>query len=262
MSQLCRTVPKERIEQWNKILALKTALEDHGHDLVIDEFDIDLFKGEQHVVTFKLVNGDKESGPYLDVVLWDDGTEVYVCQSGHERLDDTFFMRDSYMGKEWNLKIQAALTTEGGVEIPVDNQGNPLSDAPGKYDRAARSAGAATKHMPSTKKTSIFALSTKPCSIPGHVILTVYKMPRTDKPNDEYVQQQMPKDFADYIVKLHEQNTSCQRCESLIKNGYCQDETCPFSDHEQHCPIGWMGHDAHREVDEDTECDCVRKKGK
>lgn len=37
--------------------------------------------------------------------------------------------------------------------------------------------------------------------------------------------------------------TICQRCGSkLTKGGYCVDKTCPFSDHKQFCPTGWMGH--------------------
>ena len=34
----------------------------------------------------------------------------------------------------------------------------------------------------------------------------------------------------------------CQRCGSDLKNGYCEDLTCPFSDHEQTCSRGWSGH--------------------
>lgn len=262
MSQLVRTVSKERIEQWNKILALKTALEDHGHDLVIDEFDIDLFEGEQYVVSFKLVNGDKEAGPYLDVTLWDDGSEIQTLPPSHERLDGTFMLRDSFMQKEWNLKIQAVLETEQGVEIPVDSKGNPLRDAPGKYDQAARAMGAATEHKNPHNPPAKFSMNIKRISMPGQVLLVVYKLPRSGRPNDEYASLQMPEDLARDIIESHELWASCQRCGSNIKNGLCLDETCPFSDHEQSCPVGWVGHDAHPEANEDTECDCVRKKGK
>lgn len=34
----------------------------------------------------------------------------------------------------------------------------------------------------------------------------------------------------------------CQRCDTPLTNGYCDDETCPFSDHQQTCPVGWHGH--------------------
>lgn len=35
----------------------------------------------------------------------------------------------------------------------------------------------------------------------------------------------------------------CSRCGSdLDHDGLCSDETCPFSDHEQTCMVGWAGH--------------------
>lgn len=50
----------------------------------------------------------------------------------------------------------------------------------------------------------------------------------------------------------------CQRCGALIDLcGYCLDETCPFSDHQQGCPIGWIGHPDHV-VNETEECSCKR----
>lgn len=37
----------------------------------------------------------------------------------------------------------------------------------------------------------------------------------------------------------------CNRCGSPLVVNFCQDQTCPFSNHEQHCPIGWSGHPEH-----------------
>lgn len=35
----------------------------------------------------------------------------------------------------------------------------------------------------------------------------------------------------------------CERCGTILDvDGLCQDETCPFSDHEQACMVGWSGH--------------------
>ena len=34
----------------------------------------------------------------------------------------------------------------------------------------------------------------------------------------------------------------CVRCDSFLKDGQCQDETCPFSDCEQDDKAGWAGH--------------------
>jgi len=35
---------------------------------------------------------------------------------------------------------------------------------------------------------------------------------------------------------------TCQRCDSPLKQGLCQDETCPFSDTDQDDERGWAGH--------------------
>lgn len=43
---------------------------------------------------------------------------------------------------------QRVIRTAYGVEIPCDENGNPLCDAPGKYDRAAALMGAPTEHRP------------------------------------------------------------------------------------------------------------------
>ena len=36
--------------------------------------------------------------------------------------------------------------------------------------------------------------------------------------------------------------SACQRCGSSLVGGLCSDVTCPFSEHEQSCPVGWSGH--------------------
>lgn len=46
----------------------------------------------------------------------------------------------------------------------------------------------------------------------------------------------------------------CKRCNSVLKNGLCSDKTCPFSEHHQRCPVGWIGHPDHPNVDEFTMC--------
>lgn len=49
----------------------------------------------------------------------------------------------------------------------------------------------------------------------------------------------------------------CERCGTkLNKRGLCGDVTCPFSDHEQACPVGWVGHPEHLDADEGTRCTC------
>lgn len=40
--------------------------------------------------------------------------------------------------------------------------------------------------------------------------------------------------------------SSCERCGSEIdSSGFCEDVTCPFSDHLQGDPSGWIGHPEH-----------------
>jgi hypothetical protein len=55
-----------------------------------------------------------------------------------------------------------------------------------------------------------------------------------------------------------ENNTTCQRCMSDLVNGRCIDSQCPFSDHDQTCLKGWIGHPLHS-VDESAPCGCVRR---
>lgn len=55
--------------------------------------------------------------------------------------------------------------------------------------------------------------------------------PLTDQEWKEFQEQ------ADLMVD------QCQRCSSpLNDDGYCTDETCPFSDHPQTDDAGWYGH--------------------
>ena len=60
--------------------------------------------------------------------------------------------------------------------------------------------------------------------------------------------------------------SKCERCGSAIDaEGFCEDATCPFSDHIQTCKIGWINHcetlqeaeseGEHRFVGEDSECE-------
>jgi hypothetical protein len=51
----------------------------------------------------------------------------------------------------------------------------------------------------------------------------------------------------------------CVRCGSPLEEGFCSDETCPFSTHRQNCRFGWAGHpekDPHPNEDEVVDCDC------
>ena len=35
---------------------------------------------------------------------------------------------------------------------------------------------------------------------------------------------------------------TCKRCGSQLADGFCPDKTCPFSDHLQTCPTGWVNY--------------------
>jgi len=54
----------------------------------------------------------------------------------------------------------------------------------------------------------------------------------------------------------------CPRCGTDCDgDGYCTDETCPFSDHTQHCRAGWAGHpDRDDSGDEGLPCTCGGRK--
>ena len=53
---------------------------------------------------------------------------------------------------------------------------------------------------------------------------------------------------------------NCKRCNCLLNiEGFCQDETCPFSQHYQDCLTGWTGHPEHPECTDKTKCTCGNK---
>ena len=110
MNRIVKIVDADIVSRWNNILSLKKAAEGTKRDEVIERFDLVLFPGDEdetYVVEFKLVNGNEDSGPYLDVILWNDGSEVFVCDPSFERLDTEFFVRDSLMNKEFRIVLEA-----------------------------------------------------------------------------------------------------------------------------------------------------------
>lgn len=116
MSRIVKVVDADLVSRWNEILRLKKAVEGTKRDEVIERFDIVLFPGDEdetYEVEFKLVNGNEDSGPYLDVILWDDGQEVFVCDPSFERLDTEFWMRDSYMNKEFRIALETNQKVQG-----------------------------------------------------------------------------------------------------------------------------------------------------
>lgn len=109
MSRIVKVVESDLVSRWNKILSLKKAYEGTNRHEVIERFNVVLFPGdndETYEVEFNLVNGGENSGPYLDVILWDDGQEIFVCDPSFERLDTEFWVRDSYLNKEFRIVLE------------------------------------------------------------------------------------------------------------------------------------------------------------
>ncbi len=44
------------------------------------------------------------------------------------------------------------------------------------------------------------------------------------------------------MKKRKKRPRTCTRCGSPATDGLCRDETCPFSEHLQSCPAGWVNH--------------------
>jgi hypothetical protein len=51
----------------------------------------------------------------------------------------------------------------------------------------------------------------------------------------------------------HRPVDACARCSGTLVFGWCQDKTCPFSDHVQWCHAGWQGHP---QVGDEHSCTC------
>ncbi len=56
--------------------------------------------------------------------------------------------------------------------------------------------------MQSTPSTPVFTISKKRCNQPGQCLLIVLKDGKEDRGGNAYVQQQVPEDFADYLINL------------------------------------------------------------
>lgn len=52
----------------------------------------------------------------------------------------------------------------------------------------------------------MFLISKRPTNMRGQVLLVVLKDGKTDKGDNAYVQQQVPEDFADWLIRLNENN--------------------------------------------------------
>lgn len=60
------------------------------------------------------------------------------------------------------------MKTKYGVEIPCDESGRPMRDAPGKYDRSARAMGSPTEHAPRPASAIMWHGEDKPITLQGY----------------------------------------------------------------------------------------------
>jgi len=71
---------------------------------------------------------------------------------------------------------------------------------------------------------------------------------------DEYIDV-----FSVNIIPVEDKR--CARCGGVIlTTGFCSND-CPFDRHKQDCPVGWIGHPEHPDVDESTKCRCQNPDG-
>jgi len=89
---------------FNKFLAMKKGSTEHKRDAQIASRTILLC--DDYSVDFNLVNGDKEAGPYLDVVLFDGGEEVQTLPPERNQLEGTYKFYDSVEKRDLTLIIQ------------------------------------------------------------------------------------------------------------------------------------------------------------
>jgi hypothetical protein len=85
-------IPEELARQWNEMLERMEAVPD-AED-IIDSIDIDL--GDDLEVEIKLCNGSErksehdDCGPYLDCILFKDGSEIDLLQPGEGPIEGEY----------------------------------------------------------------------------------------------------------------------------------------------------------------------------
>jgi hypothetical protein len=97
------SIRTDTLTYWNSVLSQKQGLEGKPFDQEIESFEVPLC--DDYVALFKLVNGDEQSGPYLDVSLYDGDQEVQVIDPGFETLNGIYTFYDSYEKRELSLQI-------------------------------------------------------------------------------------------------------------------------------------------------------------
>lgn len=98
------TIDAATCEYFNRSLAMTRGSDEFKKDRQIASKTVLL--SDNYSVDFNLVNGDDEAGPYLDVVLFDDGEEVQTLPPERTQLEGTYKFYDSYEKRELTLIIQ------------------------------------------------------------------------------------------------------------------------------------------------------------
>jgi hypothetical protein len=98
------TIDAATCDYFNKFLAMKKGSPEFKRDRQIASKTVLLC--DDYSVDFNLVNGDKEAGPYLDVVLFDGGEEVQTLPPERTQLEGTYKFYDPVEKRELTLIIQ------------------------------------------------------------------------------------------------------------------------------------------------------------
>lgn len=91
-------------EYFNSFLAMTSCSTGHKKNYQIASKTVLL--SDNYSVDFNLVNGDDEAGPYLDVILFDDGEEVQTLPPDRTQLEGTYKFYDSVEKRELTLVIE------------------------------------------------------------------------------------------------------------------------------------------------------------
>jgi len=93
-----------KCDYFNQFLAMKQGSSEHKKDSQIASHTVLLC--DDYSVDLNLINGDKESGPYLDVVLFDGGEEVQTLPPSRTKLEGTYKFYDSVEKRELSFVIE------------------------------------------------------------------------------------------------------------------------------------------------------------
>lgn len=89
---------------YNRFLAMKVGSSEFKRDSQIASHTVLI--QDNYSVDFNLVNGDELSGPYLDVVLFEDAIELQTLPASRTRIEGTYRFFDPTEERELVLEIR------------------------------------------------------------------------------------------------------------------------------------------------------------